>query len=219
MCANDFQVESRTRYMSVSCRKVNDEDDQDQTEIRKQSTAELPQDRVAYYKLLQGQVKIGSQDLTFNHRQVWVTTAFIVLYNYQDLWYSFIWVCRMVESLTHIKNILGPYFLKLLIRILSDVCQPTCKTQSFLILIYNPQVNGIIYLCTSSAEWGGGTVPAGALWDAVAGAAGMAGWPWLQHIWLPPGFTEDGGKWWESFLESSPTGSTTACKNSYTQLA
>lgn len=66
--------------MSVSCRKIHDEDDTDQTEIRKQSTAELPQDRVAYYKRLQGQVKIGSQDLTFNHRQVWITTASIIFY-------------------------------------------------------------------------------------------------------------------------------------------
>lgn len=64
-----YKVESRNRYMSVSCRKIHDEDDPDQTEIRKQSTAELPQDRVAYYKRLQGQVKIGSQDLTFTHRQ------------------------------------------------------------------------------------------------------------------------------------------------------
>ena len=65
-----LQVESRTRYMSVSCRKVNDDDDAEHTEIRKQSTAELPQDRVAYYKHLQGQVKVGSQDLTFSSRQV-----------------------------------------------------------------------------------------------------------------------------------------------------
>lgn len=63
--------------MSVSCRKIHDEDDPDQSEIRKQSTAELPQDRVTYYKRLQGQVKIGSQDLSFNHRQVWVTAGFI----------------------------------------------------------------------------------------------------------------------------------------------
>lgn len=57
--------------MSVSCRKVHDDDETDHTEIRKQSTAELPQDRVAYYKHLQGEVKVGSQDLTFNSRQVW----------------------------------------------------------------------------------------------------------------------------------------------------
>ncbi|MPC13299.1 hypothetical protein E2C01_006030 [Portunus trituberculatus] len=50
--------------------KVNDDDDTEQTEIRKQSTAELPQDRVAYYKHLQGQIKVGSQDLTFSSRQV-----------------------------------------------------------------------------------------------------------------------------------------------------
>lgn len=56
--------------MSVSCRKVQDEDDSEQTEIRKQSTSEFPQDRVAYYKRLQGQVKLGAQDLTFTNRQV-----------------------------------------------------------------------------------------------------------------------------------------------------
>lgn len=56
--------------MSVSCRKVHDEDDSEQTEIRKQSTSEFPQDRVAYYKRLQGQIKLGAQDLTFSNRQV-----------------------------------------------------------------------------------------------------------------------------------------------------
>ncbi|KAG0721552.1 Mitogen-activated protein kinase kinase kinase 4 [Chionoecetes opilio] len=64
-----YRVESRTRYMSVSCRKVHDENDTEQTEIRKQSTAELPQDRVAYFKRIQGQVKLGAQDLTFSNRQ------------------------------------------------------------------------------------------------------------------------------------------------------
>ncbi|XP_063864103.1 mitogen-activated protein kinase kinase kinase 4-like isoform X1 [Scylla paramamosain] len=81
-----YKVESRTRYMSVSCRKVNDEDETEQTEIRKQSTAELPQDRVAYYKHLQGQVKVGSQDLTFSSRQQSEEEALYQQELYEILW-------------------------------------------------------------------------------------------------------------------------------------
>lgn len=66
------QVDSRTRYMSVSSRKVDEEEDTNQTDERchKKSTTELPPDRVTYYEQLQRLVKVGSQDITFNQRQV-----------------------------------------------------------------------------------------------------------------------------------------------------
>lgn len=69
---NVAQVDSRTRYMSVSSRKVDEEEETVQTDDRshKKSTTELPPDRVTYYEQLQRLVKVGSQDITFNQRQV-----------------------------------------------------------------------------------------------------------------------------------------------------
>ncbi|XP_069173757.1 mitogen-activated protein kinase kinase kinase 4 isoform X4 [Procambarus clarkii] len=64
-----LKVDSRSRYMSVSCRKCEDGIESDQTDKRKISTAELPQDRVQYFAHLQSLVKPGTQEIVFNQRQ------------------------------------------------------------------------------------------------------------------------------------------------------
>ncbi|XP_069944090.1 mitogen-activated protein kinase kinase kinase 4-like [Cherax quadricarinatus] len=64
-----LQVDSRSRYMSVSCRKLEEGCESDQTDNRKVSTAELPPDRVRYFTQLQSLVKTGTQEIAFNHRQ------------------------------------------------------------------------------------------------------------------------------------------------------
>ncbi|KAK4319027.1 hypothetical protein Pmani_010006 [Petrolisthes manimaculis] len=66
-----FKVDSRTRYKSVSSRKVDEEEETEQTDVRchKVSTTELPPSRVTYYEQLQRLVKVGSQDIAFNQRQ------------------------------------------------------------------------------------------------------------------------------------------------------
>ncbi|XP_042228698.1 mitogen-activated protein kinase kinase kinase 4-like isoform X2 [Homarus americanus] len=63
------KVDSKSRYMSVSCRKLGDGADADQTDDRKVSTAELPPERVCYFAQLQSLLKTGSQETAFNHRQ------------------------------------------------------------------------------------------------------------------------------------------------------
>ncbi|KAK7021049.1 hypothetical protein SK128_007163 [Halocaridina rubra] len=63
------KVGSRSRYMSVSCRKLSEEDGYDLTlTCRKVSTAELPQDRVSYFNQLQSLIKTGTQEVV-NQRQ------------------------------------------------------------------------------------------------------------------------------------------------------
>ncbi|XP_064092041.1 mitogen-activated protein kinase kinase kinase 4-like [Macrobrachium nipponense] len=58
------KVDSKSRYMSVSCRKLSEDDGYELSlSSRKISTAELPQDRVSYFHQLQSMVKSGTQEV------------------------------------------------------------------------------------------------------------------------------------------------------------
>ncbi|XP_071530903.1 mitogen-activated protein kinase kinase kinase 4 [Panulirus ornatus] len=63
------KVDSRSRYMSVSCRILDDGDEPDQIDGCKISGAELPPDRVRFFAQLQSLVKSGTQEISFSQRQ------------------------------------------------------------------------------------------------------------------------------------------------------
>ena len=65
-----FQVDSKSRYMSVLCHKLSEDDGCELSQdMRKISTAELPQDRVSYFHQLQSLLKNGTQEV-IHQRQV-----------------------------------------------------------------------------------------------------------------------------------------------------
>ncbi|XP_063597420.1 mitogen-activated protein kinase kinase kinase 4-like isoform X1 [Penaeus indicus] len=64
------RVDSRSRYMSLSSRRLSEDDDADQTDSsRKVSTAECPQDRLSYFAKLQSLIKTSTQEVPVHQRQ------------------------------------------------------------------------------------------------------------------------------------------------------